>query len=445
VAVLHESLSRAWSVQKRAVPIIPTLYFSPDGLALGAETILVPAIGPRCLANLQGEEARLLTLLSATFGKAISPSVLGNISRAAKSWGKGDDVAAAIYLTHAGLPRPDDPTEAARRLFVTDAFIKSGTSPIGILQALGLEASYVRTIAKLYNELELRVPAGNGIISGQWTAFLSFLAALPTPQTEQLGLWAMRLLAPFAPALAAGVGAGAAFGLIVIPSPNRIRVEGEVAGLPGGHYSWNRDETQLYLRYDAPDGGQRTVVAWRRGNTFVDDQRRVVGRILTDDWVLIDAGAVSPDLLKDDEPRACPAPGPDKPSGVKGRTYEDFVKTFVNPPPYTTPTGIGFQLANLQAGGKLVYFDDCQHTTGMMVEAKGPGYANLLTYKWGRDSLAEDWLEQSDRQLAALGSRRLRWYFAEPEAAEFAQKLFAEAGGRERIEIIVLPYPGSNK
>jgi hypothetical protein len=160
VAVLHESLSRAWSVQKRAVPIIPTLYFSPDGLALGAETILVPAIGPRCLANLQGEEARLLTLLSATFGKAISPSVLGNISRAAKSWGKGDDVAAAIYLTHAGLPRPDDPTEAARRLFVTDAFIKSGTSPIGILQALGLEASYVRTIAKLYNELELRVPSG---------------------------------------------------------------------------------------------------------------------------------------------------------------------------------------------------------------------------------------------------------------------------------------------
>jgi hypothetical protein len=134
--------------------------FSPDGLALGAETILVPAIGPCCLANLQGEEARLLTLLSATFGKAISPSVLGNISRAAKSWGKGDDVAAAIYLTHAGLPRPDDPTEAARRLFVTDAFIKSGTSPIGILQALGLEASYVRTIAKLYNELELRVPSG---------------------------------------------------------------------------------------------------------------------------------------------------------------------------------------------------------------------------------------------------------------------------------------------
>jgi hypothetical protein len=62
------------------------------------------------------------------------------------------------------------------------------------------------------------------------------------------------------------------------------------------------------------------------------------------------------------------------------------------------------------------------------------------------NSLSKQWLEQSERQLAALGSRQLRWYFAEPEAADFARKLFAEAGGgRERIEIVVLPYPGSNK
>jgi hypothetical protein len=443
--VLQESLWRAWSLQKRSVPIIPALYFSPDGLAFGAGTILLPAVGPRRLANLHGEETRLFALLSATFGKAIPPSVLGNIERAAKSWSQGDDTAAVIHLAHASLPRPDDPDEAARRLFITDAFIKSGTSPIGILQTLGLDARYVGMVAKLYNELEPRVPPGNGIISGEWTKIFSFLGPLPAAQTEQLALWATRLLAPFVPAVAAGVGAGAAFGLIVIPSPNRIRVEGNIAGLPGGHYSWNRDEAQLYLRYEGPDGAQRTILARRRGNTFVDDQRRVIGRVLPDDSVLIDAAAVSPNLLKDDEPRACPAPGPDKASGAKGRAYEDFVKTFVNPPPYTTPSGIGFQLANPQAGGKRVFYDDCQHATGMMVEAKGPGYANLLTYEWGRNSLAKEWLEQSDRQLAALGSRRLRWYFAEPEAAEFARRLFADAGGRERIEIVVLPYPGGNK
>jgi hypothetical protein len=28
--------------------------------------------------------------------------------------------------------------------------------------------------------------------------------------------------------------------------------------------------------------------------------------------------------------------------------------------------------------GKLVHFDDCQLSTGIMIEAKGPGYAAIL-------------------------------------------------------------------
>jgi hypothetical protein len=239
--VLHESLWRAWSVQKRAVPIIPALYFSPDGLALGAGTILLSAVAPRRLANLQGEEARLLALLSATLGKAVSPSVLGNIERAAKSWLVGDDTAAVIHLAHAGLPRPDDPEEAARRLFVTDAFIKAGTSPIGILQALGLDAGYVGTVAKLYNEFEPRVPP---------TKILSFLGDLTASQAEQLGLWATRLLGP----MAIVAGAVEVFRTILVPSANRIRIEGDIKGLPGGHYSWNRDESELHITYRDADG-----------------------------------------------------------------------------------------------------------------------------------------------------------------------------------------------
>jgi hypothetical protein len=164
-------------------------------------------------------------LLSATYGKAISRSVLGNIERAAKSWSKGDDALAAIHLAHAALRRPDDVDEAARRLFVTDAFIKTGTSPIGILQALGLEASYVGTVAKLYNELEPRVPPGNGILSGRWTAFLSFLGDLTGAQAEQLGLWATRLLGP----TAIVAGAVEVFRTIFVPSDNPIRDEGDAA------------------------------------------------------------------------------------------------------------------------------------------------------------------------------------------------------------------------
>lgn len=182
--MLHQHLRDAWSVQKRAAPISPALHFSPDGLVLGAGTILLPAVGHRRLAKVEGEQARLLALLSATYGRAIAPSVLGNIERAAKSWRDGDDCLAAIHLAHAAWPQPDDPHETARQLFIADAFIKAGTSPIGILQALGLDGAYVETVAKYYNELEPRVPAGNGIFSGRWTAIASFLGDLTATHPE---------------------------------------------------------------------------------------------------------------------------------------------------------------------------------------------------------------------------------------------------------------------
>jgi hypothetical protein len=74
--VLHEHLRDAWSMRKRTVPISPALHFSPDGLVLGAGKILLPAEGHRRLAKLDGQQARLLALLSATYGRAIAPSVL---------------------------------------------------------------------------------------------------------------------------------------------------------------------------------------------------------------------------------------------------------------------------------------------------------------------------------------------------------------------------------
>ena len=67
--MLHESLWRAWSVQKRAVPIIPALYFSPDGLALGASTILLAGGG----TSASRESARR--------GSATTRLAVGNIRR----------------------------------------------------------------------------------------------------------------------------------------------------------------------------------------------------------------------------------------------------------------------------------------------------------------------------------------------------------------------------
>ena len=181
--MLHESLWRAWSVQKRAVPISPAMYFSSDGLALGAGTILLSAVGPRRLADLQGEEARLLALLSAAYGKAISPSVLGNIERAAKCWREGDDdcrrhpfgtcgAAAARRSERGGAP-----ALCHRRLH------QGGhESDRDIASARSRRCAISRQSRSSTIQFEPRVPAGNGILSGRWTKILSFLGDLTATQ-----------------------------------------------------------------------------------------------------------------------------------------------------------------------------------------------------------------------------------------------------------------------
>jgi hypothetical protein len=194
--VLHEQLRNAWQVRKRLMRISPVLNLTPEGLALGAGTVLVPADGPRQLQSLRGQGARVLALLSAAYGRAVAPSVLGNIERAAKAWHEGDDCLAYIYLAHTGLRDLQDPYEAARRLFIVDGFMKAGTSPRAVLDALGLGTAYTDTIEKFYNPEEPRVPAGSGRVSGQWTRLLSWIGELDAAQVVELGAYASRVLGP---------------------------------------------------------------------------------------------------------------------------------------------------------------------------------------------------------------------------------------------------------
>jgi hypothetical protein len=81
--MLHERLRNAWHAREQAIAISPVLTLAPQGLVLGAGTVLVPADGSRRLQSLKGQEARVLALLSAAYGRAVAPSVLGNIKRAA--------------------------------------------------------------------------------------------------------------------------------------------------------------------------------------------------------------------------------------------------------------------------------------------------------------------------------------------------------------------------
>lgn len=66
--MLNEKLREQWHARERAVPIHPVMTFAPEGLALGAGTILLQAEGPRRLQSLCGQETRVLALLTAAYG-----------------------------------------------------------------------------------------------------------------------------------------------------------------------------------------------------------------------------------------------------------------------------------------------------------------------------------------------------------------------------------------
>jgi len=58
--VLQERLREEWRARQSAMPIYPVMTFTPDGLGLGAGTVLLRAEGPGLLQDLRGQEARIL-------------------------------------------------------------------------------------------------------------------------------------------------------------------------------------------------------------------------------------------------------------------------------------------------------------------------------------------------------------------------------------------------
>jgi hypothetical protein len=467
--MLHEHLRDAWHARERAVAISPVLMFAPEGLVLGAGTILVRADSSRRMQSLDGQEARVLALLSTAYGRGVAPSVLGNIKRAAKAWGEGDDCLAYIHLAHARLPTLQDPYDAARRLFIVDGFMKAGTTPRAVFEAFCFGGAYIGAVEKLFNPDQPRVPAGSGRTSGEWTDSeetggdeakregtaeegpqgssrlgrmpppppASFLGELSAAQVVELGMYVLRFLTLVG-------GAAAVFGLLFVPSPNNVRVEGEVQGAPGLRYSWNRDEPTLHLTYDHA-GAQQTFAAYLDGDVFRDEDGRVIGRVIGDNNVAVDLFAVLPDLVKKrDEPRLCPEPARDVPGSDRGLKYDDdlatqyadFLKPLINSDA-PTPSGYAYFLPTPEPGNRFVSYDDCEKKTSILFEYKGD-YGGLLMF----DSNArQSFLDQSLRQITASGARPVVWIFANRQDAERTRELFKEAGeGREYITIVHVPW-----
>lgn len=68
---------------------------------------------------------------------------------------------------------------------------------------------------------------------------------------------------------------------------------------------------------------------------------------------------------------------------------------------------------------------------GVLLDAKGPNIANILSHEWGEHQIYE-YLEDMQKQLNALARGGLdipiHWHFAEKEAMEIAAKLEVPPG-----------------
>ena len=384
--------------------------------------------------------------------------------RAFVHWRRGEKALANIRLAFARIPRLDDRSDAYR-LFLAEELLDAGMSPAALMKGLGFDAP-ARGLAK-YDPNQPRVPAGSGRNSGRWgsgggTAKAPAPAAIaPAPAVAAVraasapgslaeGLFGSAADGAFLSGLetlAAAVGSAALLGAIFVPTPAGVVSHGAMPGEPGLSYSFDQPEGLLRLYRDDETGRQTVAEAWLRPDGILAETetglpiaRMVNGSLVFDADSLPEAKAEAEARSERDEPKLCPDPSRDVPHGASERAiaYQEQISA-LNNPRRPLPAGMAVSLEN-PLTGKNVAFDDCRESDGTMIEAKGLGYAEMLRDPYlGDDVLPGRWLKQARSQVAAAGARDVEWFFAEPEAAAKARKLFGTKEELRKIKIFVIP------
>jgi hypothetical protein len=70
------------------------------------------------------------------------------------------------------------------------------------------------------------------------------------------------------------------------------------------------------------------------------------------------------------------------------------------------PAGLAVSLIN-PLTGEPVFFDECRESDGTMIDAKGPGFANMLENEIVAPGIAKKWTDQAQDQVDASGGRAL--------------------------------------
>jgi hypothetical protein len=245
---------------------------------------------------------------------------------------------------------------------------------------------------------------------------------------------------------AATSGAVAFFGTLFIPTNRSLISEGTIPDAPDLGYRFDQGAGVLTLTRTNADGTKETLFQARPGedSLFRDKDGNVVGRFLGDSVVVdpdVVAGYESRAKDKDRtnasaraqavpiadtaQPKLCPEPSADKPGNKSpgAIAYQMYVGMVVNGEPL--PIGLGIRMT--KPDGDPVYFDDCQRTTGILIEAKGKGYLDLLHeggFLWSR-TLGR-MFKQANAQIESAQGRPIEWHFAEKEVADYIRPIFAQ-------------------
>jgi hypothetical protein len=484
-----EALEKAWRDQAGLGPLTPLMAFGPDGLTLGAGTVLAP-LEDLNSADLPDpfSEARLCALLSAAYRQPIDSQAIRYIRRGAVSWRDGDKAMAAMHLAMTGLTPLRDVKGAARRLFMADALMKSGTEPDTILRALSLLGGAGEDALTRYDDQENRNPKGSGRVSGRWA--LQGAAGAQSVDIKPQKPNSAGIRPAFAPSPPASVrappnvGTGAAqaaedgaadvladpeafaalasraarlsapavfFSVLLIPSNRTSPDKIAIPGYPNMHLERGIGALRWHFIYKDREGDRQST-GEQDGGFITTVEGKIVGRIdHRGNVVLVTAAlvAVTGAMTADDGPDLCPAQEPDRPGqGDTGeaRDYENRVKRVVNP--YRpTPNALAYYLKNPESRDGRVSFDDCQHETGIMVEAKGPGFSRILKEaqaseareksKFMINNINKGLIRQGVLQVGAAKmstNRPIVWFCHDEAAREYIKERFREyRNGLENI------------
>jgi hypothetical protein len=127
-----------WHDRRVGRPLHREMTFTQAGLALGRCTILAKFEREGRAAGglaLDGNEARLLSLLTATYREPLAGGVIEKIRRAGEYWRAGEKALAQIHLAFLGLPKIDE--TGAYRIFLAETALEKGVSPSELMKALG--------------------------------------------------------------------------------------------------------------------------------------------------------------------------------------------------------------------------------------------------------------------------------------------------------------------